>query len=210
MAEIYGLRWTTAYGEDPDAGAGETWAKGLAGISSKQLAAGLTASIASADPWPPTLPEFRARCLGIPPLSSVRLNRASPFAVLVWQYIDGYRYRQASNEAADRILREAYELARDVVMRGGRLPEPAAGAIEQEPERKPVPASRETALEHLQRCRAELGVVPPRGAQDDTASATTNPVRIADVEAGLRQHYAHVGKGEELDAHLPDDQGIPF
>ena len=42
------------------AGAGAAWRSG------PQLAAGLSACIASADPWPPTLPDFRARCLGIP------------------------------------------------------------------------------------------------------------------------------------------------
>ncbi|TGW16816.1 hypothetical protein E4417_16445 [Stenotrophomonas maltophilia] len=55
MAEIYGYRWTSAYGEDPSGGAAATWAKGLAGLTGEQLAAGLGSSIASADPWPPTL-----------------------------------------------------------------------------------------------------------------------------------------------------------
>ena len=66
MAEVYGTRWTSAYGDNPDAGAGPTWAKGLAGVEPRQLAAGLSASIASADPWPPTLPEFVALCRQAP------------------------------------------------------------------------------------------------------------------------------------------------
>lgn len=127
MAEIYGHRWTSAFGETADdAGAGETWAKGLAGITPEQLRDGLLACVVSADPWPPTLPEFRARCLGIPPLAQVRLelrgNTRSRFTLQVWQGIDSYRFKQAPSEQSDRLLRDAYELAREHVMRGGALP----------------------------------------------------------------------------------------
>lgn len=134
MAEIYGHRWTSAYGETADdAGAGETWAKGLAGITPEQLADGLKACVASADPWPPTLPEFRARCLGIPPLAQVRLELRggahSRFTLQVWQGIDSFRFKQAPSEQSDRLLRDAYELAREHVMRGGELPPLPAAAI---------------------------------------------------------------------------------
>lgn len=157
MAEIYGHRWTAAYGDDPDRGAGETWAKGLAGVSPAQLAAGLTTSIASADPWPPTLPEFRARCLGIPPLASVRLDggKADPFTRLVWQSLDGYRYRQASADQSDRMLREAYELAREHVMRGGELPPEPVGEITQDP-KKFVPADPERSAMLIAECERML------------------------------------------------------
>lgn len=157
MAEIYGHRWTAAYGENPDNGAGDTWAKGLAGVSPAQLAEGLKASIASADPWPPTLPDFRARCLGIPPLASVRLDadKASPFTRLVWQHMDGHRYRQSSADQADRLLREAYELAREHAMRGGALPQPAAGEIEQE-ERPFVPADPAKTAAVIEEIKREL------------------------------------------------------
>lgn len=136
MAEIYGHRWTSAYGETADdCGAGETWAKGLAGVTGEQLGEGLKACVASADPWPPTLPEFRARCLGIPPLAQVRLElrgssrSRSRFTLQVWQSIDSYRFKQASSEQSDRLLRDAYELAREHVMRGGELPELPVAAI---------------------------------------------------------------------------------
>ncbi|KLB51569.1 hypothetical protein XEUV315_23935, partial [Xanthomonas euvesicatoria] len=43
--------------------------------------------------------------------------------------LDGYRYRGASASDADRMVREAYELARDHVMRGGEVLEPAATAL---------------------------------------------------------------------------------
>ena len=158
MAEIYGHRWTTAYGDDPDQGAGGTWAKGLAGISARQLADGLASCIASADPWPPTLPEFRARCIGIPPLAAVRLDteKATPFARLVWQHLDGHRYRQSSADQADRLLREAYDLAREHLMRGGELPEPSDALAHEE--RAPwTPPTAEERAATLARVRAEVG-----------------------------------------------------
>ncbi len=133
MAEIYGHRWTSAYGADPNDGAALTWAKGLAGVSSQQLADGLKTCIASADPWPPTLPEFRARCLGIPSIEQVRIEMRSqdrsPFTRLVWLGIDGYRFKQVSADQSDRMLREAYDLARERVMRGDALPEAPAGEM---------------------------------------------------------------------------------
>ena len=142
MADIYGPRWTSAYGDDPDGTAGETWAKGLAGVTPQQLATGLTASIASADPWPPTLPEFRARCLGIPSLPQVKLSlrdEASakpPFLVLIFQALDYYNWKLADQRAADRLLADAYEVAREHVMLGGELP--AATPALDAPKAKPI------------------------------------------------------------------------
>lgn len=161
MAEIYGHRWTSAYGDNPNEGAALTWAKGLAGVSTQQVASGLGACIASADPWPPTLPEFRARCLSIPTLPAVRAELQgngdrSGFAVLVWQRIDGFAYRQASVEKADRMLREAYEDARERVMRGEALPAPVLAITDEKPDVKP--AAPEVAESHLSTIAAELGV----------------------------------------------------
>src|SRR5690606_24389157 len=73
MAEIYGHRFTSPFG-DSESHAARTWAKGLAGVTPQQLANGLEACIVSADPWPPTLPEFRARCLAIPSFAAVKLD----------------------------------------------------------------------------------------------------------------------------------------
>lgn len=156
MAAIYGHRWTSSYGDDPAGMVGDTWAAGLSGLTGGQLARGLEACVASSDPWPPSLPDFRARCVGVPPLASVRLDtdKANPFTRLVWQNLDSYRYRQAPADQADRLLREAYELAREHVMRGGALPE-VAGEIEQE-NRKPVPASPERAAAAIAEVEALL------------------------------------------------------
>ena len=156
MAAIYGHRWTSSYGDDPAGMVGDTWAAGLSGLAGGQLARGLEACVASSDPWPPSLPDFRAACLGIPPLAAVRLDagKASPFARLVWQHLDGHRYRQSSADQSDRLLREAYELAREHVMRGGELPE-VAGEIERQ-ERKTEPASPERAAAAIAEVEALL------------------------------------------------------
>lgn len=178
MAEIYGHRWTSAYGETADdAGAGETWAKGLAGITGEQLGEGLKACLASADPWPPTLPEFRARCLGIPSLAQVRLelrgNARSRFTLQVWQGLDSYRFKQATSEQSDRLLRDAYELAREHVMRGGELPLLPAGEIGAgdgggAPPRKKDPKVREASCEKI---REYLGIDGKQAAAGEKVDA---------------------------------------
>lgn len=145
MGATYPHKWASAQGDDPRGVAGKVWASELAGMTRGQIDRGLSACRNASDPWPPSLPAFKAMCLGIPPLAAVRLDtgKADPFTRLVWQNLDGYRYKQAPSDQADRLLREAYELAREHVMRGGALPE-VAGEIGRE-ERKPVPASPERA-----------------------------------------------------------------
>jgi hypothetical protein len=141
MTEIYGHKWTSAYGEDAESGAGETWAIGLSGLDARDINTGLSAAITSNDPWPPTLPQFRAMCLGIPTLAAVMLAirtkaKATPFLVMLWQNLDSYRLRQASADQADRLVRDAYELTREHVMQGRALPPVPEEALAQE---KPEP-----------------------------------------------------------------------
>lgn len=59
MTAIYGHKWASAYGETD---ADDTWAIGLHDVSPEQLAEGLRGCLERTDPWPPTLPEFRALC----------------------------------------------------------------------------------------------------------------------------------------------------
>jgi len=159
MAEIYGGRWTGSYGDNPNEGAALTWGKGLAGLTGEHLAAGINACITCADPWPPTLPEFRLRCLGVPAFAAVRADagKQDGFTRLVWQYLDGHRYRMASSDMADRLLREAYDQAREHVMRGGTLPEAPVAEIEHEV-REQVPASREQVQQHMVEIARELNM----------------------------------------------------
>jgi hypothetical protein len=169
MVAIYGHRWTSAYGErcDDDAGAltlaGDTWQRGLTGVSEQAIAAGLQGCLMSADPWPPTLPAFRALCLQVPSLAAVRLRlrngKPDAFARMVWQQLDTYAWRQADAVLADRMLRDAYDLTREHVMTGGELPAEPTGAIEQE-KREHKPAPPEVAEKHIADIAAVLQDAP--------------------------------------------------
>lgn len=190
MSDIYGHRWTSAYGTDPAAGAGSTWALGLSGLSPQQVGEGVQACIASSEPWPPTLPEFRAMCLGIPSFAFVRTDNGpvrSLFTALVWQYLDGYAYRQASLERADRMLREAYELAREHVMRGGDLPEQPVALVGQE-KREVKPAAPEVAQAAIAEAKELLGEV---SSEPKTAP---EPVSREEKEAAERELQRHYGR----------------
>lgn len=59
MAMIYGHKWVSSYGEADDG----TWLSGLHDVTTEQVGAGLEKCRTSTDPWPPTLPQFRAMCL---------------------------------------------------------------------------------------------------------------------------------------------------
>lgn len=160
MTEIYGHRWSATFGESTEGNsAADTWAKGLAGITPAQLADGLKACITSSDPWPPTLPEFRAMCVGVPSLVTIRAEingkgERTPFAILVWQRLDAYQFRMVSAKDAERMLRDAYEDAREFVMRGGALPAVAPAIESEEKEFKPV--SDDIAKKHMLDLRREL------------------------------------------------------
>lgn len=197
MVSIYGHRWISAYGADQAEGSGDAWAKGLAGLAPGQIGRGIDECIVASDPWPPTLPQFRGMCLGIPPFAAVRLDtdRVEPFTRLVWQHLDGHRYRTSPADKADRLLREAYELAREHVMRGGELPGESKAVAHE----KPVitPATPESAAEHLERIRQELGLskaeaeaMGEAGLRRANGEDVPLDKPLAEVEAELREHYA--------------------
>jgi hypothetical protein len=162
LAEIYGVRFTSAYGEDAGSGAGETWAKGLSGLTARDIAAGLSAALISSDPWPPTLPQFRAMCLAVPSLAAVTLainakSTPTPFTRLMWQHLDAYHMRTADMGKRERLIRAAYELAREHVMQGKALPpEPIADIAHEKPIHKPAPP--DVAEKHLSAIAARLSV----------------------------------------------------
>lgn len=183
MVAIYGHKWASAYGDacERDDGAltvaGDTWQRGLAGVGERQIALGLQACLTSADPWPPTLPAFRALCLGIPPLRAVlaevnaQLRRGSagggdpaPFVRLVWMHLDTYRLRHANTDRADQLIRDAYEIAREAVMRGEPLPEPAAAAIDAPRAAKSKPADPAVVAAELAKMRDALGLAEGQAA----------------------------------------------
>jgi len=69
MSHLYGHKFTSAFGESAISNGeltdvAKTWASGLRGLTGAQIAKGLHVICARTDPWPPTLPEFRAACAG--------------------------------------------------------------------------------------------------------------------------------------------------
>lgn len=68
MSHLYGHKWSSAFGEAAADAQGEltetasTWARGLYGLQGAELARGLEQCVNRKDPWPPSLPEFRALC----------------------------------------------------------------------------------------------------------------------------------------------------
>lgn len=179
MQAVYGHRWTSGYGAEPDGIAAATWATGLDGLTPAQIAAGLRACLASGEGWPPALPEFRALCLGIPDFASVQreMRGGAPvtgFGLLVWQSIDGWAYRHADTVAATRMLRSAYDEAREFVIGGGVVPTPARDVLDAAP-RQMQPASPEAARRALDEIASMLGPAPAAPDAPACGQCATDP-----------------------------------
>lgn len=107
MLEFYGHKWSSAYGETPEEGAGGTWQSGLTGVTTAQMADGLRACLQRTDPWPPTLPEFYHLC--VPPAPAVK----------PWQHRQA---DPAKKPSAERLAWHEANIA--WIKRGGELPRP--------------------------------------------------------------------------------------
>lgn len=166
MISLYGHLWVSVHGLTPhEPGSsrltisGDTWGRVLSGLSSSQIADGLARCCAGGSEYAPSAPRFRAMCYAIPSLASLRRElRAvaagveqripSSFTRAVWAELDVFRYRQASADQADRLLREAYELVVELTMRGVPLPEQTVALIEQEVHRA-IPATPAQLAKHI-------------------------------------------------------------
>jgi hypothetical protein len=133
MGARYGHAWASQYGDKPDSIAGAEWAETLHGLTLDQLATGVTADAARGAEFPPSSPSFRAMCLEIPSYARLRAAIGKPcpsrFVMLVRMNLDMYRFARAEQSMADRMLRDAYEAAREHVMAGGALPEPPVAQL---------------------------------------------------------------------------------
>lgn len=165
MVAMYGATWSRDMGVQPpaDGPIRDEWESVVAEMSTDQLRCGFNAARASGSEWPPTVPRFRAMCFGVPSLPSVQFELSpnfkgdrSAFSRLVWSFVDAFEYRQSSSKAADKMVSDAFSLAREHVMRGGELPEVVA-AIERAPDPpKPRPTSPEQAKAHIERLKSIL------------------------------------------------------
>lgn len=166
MAARYGHSWVSQYGASPDRFAGAEWRLTLAGLTDEQIRAGFDNDRARGGDWPPSSTGFRAMCFGIPSFDSVALKITkkacdmSPFVRLVWMNLDSYTFARVDTSAASRMLRSAYEAAREHVLSGGSLPEPSI-AIEPPKPKEHKPASDEVARAAIEKIAAQFSVLGP-------------------------------------------------
>lgn len=130
-------------------------------MTGQQIAAGLTSCMTRADPWPPSLPEFRLMCMQVPTLAQVRrdlrenaIENFSAFTLSVYRRLDVFLYRRADVKYAEAMLRDAFEEATTALLRGEKLPE-LGGLVEHVPEAD-RPASPETVARCLKEMRQSL------------------------------------------------------
>lgn len=162
MGGLYGRTWTASNGDDPTGVAGQQWAATLAGLTRTQIDRAIEACRREGSDWPPGAPRFKAMALGVPSESAVRFelrgdSDRSPFTRLVWTFIDSHLFRMASADQAGRMIRDAYELAREAVMRGEPMPaEPVATLEHDKPSKPVIPATAEERKARIAAARAEL------------------------------------------------------
>lgn len=109
MTRIYGHRWLSNFGERDDG----TWAAGLRGITAQHLAAGFRATVDSGEYWPPSLPQFRALCLGLPNQSAavaaaLCTYNESPLALRMRDTLPSWDRRHMSRSELERHYRAVY------------------------------------------------------------------------------------------------------
>lgn len=173
MRGIYGPHWEVGFGAfDLGSTSVKSWRRGLWAMTALQLRAGLAACASADDPTPPSLPEFRARCLGIPSCAAVLSCAGHPdseFAGAVYEAAAAAGHAQASVDRADRILHDAYRVVRARVLQGLPPSIKSAPSVAKESSNGPKPAFRpcppEVAARHVDRVRAILsGDEPPHPA----------------------------------------------
>ena len=161
MSAMFGHTWASQYGDNPQGIGGDTWSAALADVSPMQIANGLRECLKSGAEFPPSAPRFRAMCFAIPALASVRYdmrtNQYDRFTALVHSKLDTYIFTRSDQKTADRLLKEAYEVARDFVMSGGAMPAEPAGHLEAPKVEKPVRAAPEVARPYVEELSKLLG-----------------------------------------------------
>jgi hypothetical protein len=166
MASRYGHAWVSQYGASPAGIAAAEWRSTLAGLTSKQINIGFDDDKLRGSEWPPSSTRFYAMCMDIPTLPEVAHRyrnqqfSACPFDRLVYQYLDAYRWRNAPVDKADRLLRDAYDMARDHVLAGDELPAEPVASIEAPKAREAKPASPEVAAAHIAKMAELLKTEP--------------------------------------------------
>lgn len=119
MASIYGQKWISNFGSND---AGNIWMRGLHDLHPKHLAQGLGKCIERADPWPPSLPEFRHMCLDLPERSlivqrAIRPHKASDaVSKRLKELIGSWSLSHESEQVLQKKANALYEQAVDDVL----------------------------------------------------------------------------------------------
>lgn len=164
MTSAFGHRWTSSHGDNFAETSGRIWAMELAGFGQKAIARGLEQAVKCE--WPPVLAEFKGMCRGVLTLATVKAQRAgdassqSPFTILVGRFIDYTEWRMADPVRQEKIIHQAWEMARDHVIAGKEMPiyMPAAQQLTTEDERPPPPPIMLTAAEAMAEIRRTLRI----------------------------------------------------
>lgn len=168
MAGMFGHTWVSQYGVSPIGFGGDTWAVALGGLTGSQVKDGINGCLAAGLDWPPSAPRFRSMCFDIPSLSMVLVaarNRfeETPFMLFIWRnLLSRYAYDNSELIRADKLLKQAYEVAVEYVMNGGELPAAPVALIEKPIEKPSVPASPEVVKAHMDKIREMLHIEDPR------------------------------------------------
>lgn len=163
MSRIFGSTWASQYGDDSQSANGREWAMALRGLSREDIDRACDWCRDVGGSFPPAMGEFRALAMGIPSLVEVTRdlhpdsNHRSAFSSMVAAGMDMHRFRTVTADAADRMLRAAYDEARRRRLTGEPLPEIINTALDNRPA-DPIPASPEVRDRYLAEIAADLGV----------------------------------------------------
>ena len=172
MAAAFGHAWVSQYGSSPQGVTGDTWSAALSGLNGEQIANGIRAAINEGKEFPPSVGRFKSLCLGVPSYAAVRLElrrregMLSPFARLTWSNVDSYAFARADSTEADRMLRLAFDTAREHVMQGLPLPPEPEALLEPPAKPERTPAKRETVEREIARLDEVLGELNPGECPD--------------------------------------------
>lgn len=118
MSQIYGHKWASAYGDGVDRNTGkltdtaEVWFGALAGanVTELQIRQGLQKTVEAGDPWPPSLPEFVARCRGTVKTEAVRWHGQDPNDPAIKALVQRHRPPLAAVGTPEQYLKRIREI----------------------------------------------------------------------------------------------------
>ena len=120
MAAVYGRKWTVNF-DDSDAMrmAMAVWQDGLCDLRDGHFEVGRNACIHRRKDWPPSLPEFRRLCLGLPDAATaiaaaLREDWTHPVARHFLSLISSWDRQHWSTEKLERAYRDNLETAMDM------------------------------------------------------------------------------------------------